>query len=126
MRVLKMISVKIDSEPFLTYLSQVPDKVKDSVKDALKDITKDIQDYARSHHRFKRQTGALQDSVQTYVGEMTGEVFLDPSIADYGIYVHEGHGSWDPDRFLDEAIDSKENEIIEKLNQAVEYGLSQI
>jgi hypothetical protein len=59
---------------------------------------------ARLLHRFKTRTGNLERSIMSDIKKeqdnIIGKLFLQPSIADYGKWVHNGHGSWQPDTFL--------------------------
>jgi hypothetical protein len=97
--------------------------VESKIKDSLKHLSDDffdeviegavhpyldhVQKEAQRRHAFKSRTGKLERSVRTEKTDDGGSVYLDESIAPYAEYVHEGHGSWSPDRFLTDAEDER-------------------
>lgn len=121
------ISVKVDYSAMEAALIQVPIELKKTIHETLEKELESVQREARSNHRFQRQTGALEESVSTLIDPsgLSGEVYLDDAIADYGQYVVSGHGTWSPDPFLDEAMHRKESEIDAAIEQAVDLALTE-
>jgi hypothetical protein len=75
----------------------------------------------QQNHRYKRKGGLLQRSTREEVDKsgLSAKVFLDEGIASYGKYVHEGHGSWMPDRFLYNVAKRQKPYFIARINGAV-------
>jgi hypothetical protein len=120
-----MIAVQIDMTDLQKIFSKIPDAIVRSVAKEMKNQVTEVQREARKTHRFETHTGMLEKSVQTEILDngLTGEIYLEDSIADYGVYVHEGHGSWKPDQFLDEALKKREPEIRDRMEHAIKEGL---
>jgi hypothetical protein len=97
----------------------------------------EIQRQARKNHRYNTHTGALEKSINWKILQqgLVGEVYLEDSIADYGVYVHEGHGArgksvlhgypyvWNPDRFLEKAVKDREVQIRWGLERAIQEAI---
>lgn len=120
-----MISVKIDTSDIKQKFSDLPSALLDSIRIEMKNQITKVQETARKNHRYQTHTRKLEESVQTRILKdgLIGQIYLENSIADYGVYVHEGHGTWDPDRFLDEAIERQETEINEAMGLAIQEGI---
>ncbi len=78
---------------------------------------------AQTVHRYKRRTGALQGATVAKATKMEIEGYIDESKAYYGKFVHEGHHSWAPDRFLTDAFASAENSIIKDIDSAISASI---
>jgi hypothetical protein len=135
-----MLSIKVDASELIEGMRVIPKVLMDSIRTEMKQQVTNVQKYARQHHRFKTHSAMLERSIETQVLSggvlgaegLVGEVYLDDGIADYGVYVHEGHAApydaggplvWEPDKFLDEALEHQEPQIQEAMTQAVEHGL---
>ncbi len=68
-----------------------------------------LVNYARNNHRYQNQTGHLTNS--TVVRDISNGLQLYAK-AKYGQYVHQGHGTWQPDPWLEDTIKNNEQEII--------------
>jgi hypothetical protein len=115
-----------DTKSLKRVLSKIPNEIYDEVRVEMKQVVSDIQREARVKHRFKNHTGMLRKSIATKVLDkgFTGEVYFDTDIADYGIYVHEGHGTWERDPFITDAFDRNEPRIRENLEKAIQRGIN--
>jgi len=122
-----MMQVNFDLKPFLGVMGAIPEELRRELRKELKQQTVEVQKLARKEHRHTTRTGSLNSSIQRKEDEreLTGEVFFDTGIANYGPYVHEGHGSWKPDQFLYQAIEKREPMIISALENAVKRGLKE-
>lgn len=61
------------------------------LRQAVKESVLMVAEYAQDHHRFKAHTGQLERAVTTEMtSDVTGEVFLDESVAPYAGFVHNG------------------------------------
>ncbi len=69
-----------------------PLRMRQGIALALKIATRDIRGEAIRGKEFRTRTGALERSVSQRVDEqrLEGEVYLDPKIARYGKWVHDG------------------------------------
>lgn len=59
---------------------------------AVKESTVLVQEYAQNNHRYTSYSSELEKSVmmRLLANRLTGEVYLDTSVAEYGPFVHEG------------------------------------
>ena len=133
-----MISIDIDTHKIEAQFQALPVDLMAGIRQEMKQQVTNVQSEARKTHRYMstsglrpsgryyRTTGHLEKSVQTKVNDegTVGEVYLDSGIADYGIYVHEGHGTWAPDRFLDEALMKNESQIRISLEDAIKGAIA--
>ena len=145
-----MIEITIDTHGLLDGLAKIPVELKKALRAEMKDQLQNVQRTARKVHRhsqkydytfssashgaltgFKKRrrsyklTGKLNESVTVQIDPsgLIGEVGLDLQKAYYGPYVHEGHGSWKPDRFLDAALLKQEPKLRVGLENALRSGL---
>jgi Bacteriophage protein of unknown function (DUF646). len=116
-----MVSVTVDVEKFNVDISNLGEKMEQALRKELKNQLTEIQLQAQKTHRYQTRTGMLEKSVTTKVEDngLVGEVGLDDSIADYGRYVVEGHGTWAPDPFLEEALEKREPFIQDAFEKAI-------
>jgi hypothetical protein len=93
----------------------------------------DVESYAKANHRFTTRTGRLVKSIvgfssiaQYGFGAEVGVRAFDDSGnilgTDYGIYVHEGHGSWGADKFIDKALAKNLRKIQERWKKAIDVA----
>ena len=146
-----MIEITIDTHGLLDGLAKIPVELKKALRAEMKDQLQNVQRTARKEHRHSHKwgaiyrqvrgqdvltrqykilrsyklTGKLNESVTVAIDPsgMIGEVGLDLQKAYYGPYVHEGHGSWKPDRFLDAALLKQEPKLRVGLENALRSGL---
>lgn len=120
-----MVKVDVDTRDLERTLKEIPPAVQRSTQQEIKDQLLAVQQQARSRHRYTTRTGRLNQSVQTQLDQsgMSGEAYLESDIADYGIYIVEGHGSWEADNFLDEAVFAKQMEIESNITRAIESAV---
>lgn len=97
----------------------IPDYAEASLMEVMSSGVKEIQQYARSHHRFQRRTGALIDAISSESFGLSGRVYIDDIIAYYGVYVHEGQRSWAPDQFVYKAVSALLPDLKSDLHQAL-------
>ena len=117
-----MLRVDIDTRELMGLL-EVPKRVEQYLKRDIVKITKLAEKQAMTQHRYKRRTGKLQYATRGYVKDMTSVLMVDGRIANYGYYVHEGHRSWAPDRFLTRAGDKATREIEKAVSDALDRAL---
>jgi hypothetical protein len=67
----------------------------------------------------------LERSIQYQVhpSGFQGFAFIEKGLAPYGVYVHEGHHSWQPDRFLINAFADKTKDFIVAMTVAIGKAL---
>ena len=104
-------------------MAQLPSRLLTKLVLTFKKIARDVATDATLHHRFTSRSNNLERSIQSNaekVGDnVIGEVFLNDSVADYGKYVHEGHGSWRPDKFIEQAMARNEAKITSEIEAAI-------
>lgn len=115
--------------PFLEWCGNVAPSVEDAAFREAKKQLIEVQRVMRTKraHRYHSHTGKLNQSMTVQMTDYGGRVFLDPDMpglkgtdpAEYGVYVHEGHGTWEPDRFTTKALEIQHDEIIRGLSEAV-------
>jgi hypothetical protein len=117
-----MVSLTVDIKKYGVDINNLDEKVTSALRKELKQQLSELNVYARKNHRFRAHTGMLEKSITTEMdgNGLVGEVGLDDSIAYYGKYVHEGHHSWAPDRFLNDALDKRAPYIEEGVKRAIE------
>ena len=108
-----MIQFKIDVTDAIAGLNELKG-FKSAIANALEKQAKVIQEKARKYHRYIRRTGTLENATVAEATEMDIIGYINESQAPYGKYVHEGHGTWAPDPFLEEAFESYDLSILEK------------
>jgi hypothetical protein len=107
------ISVKFDSSKLPASLNKLAGNFFDEIiEEAVHPYIDYVQDEAQRSHRFRSKSGKLERSVRTKKTDKGGSVYLDESIAPYAEHVHDGHGSWQADRFL---LDAEDDRYLDKL-----------
>lgn len=122
------MSVKIISDGenriVIGRLGQIPSRLLSSLIITFKTLCRDVAADATAHHRFTSRSGNLERSIQSgakeAAGDVVGEVFLRDQVADYGKYVHQGHGSWKPDKFIESAFARSEAKIDAAITRAID------
>lgn len=86
--------IKQKSQFFLNSLPQIVDK----------ELSIAVEE-SKNNHRFINRSGTLESSimheVKTTNNTIDGTLFIHDR-AHYGTFVHNGHRSWEPDRFLEQ------------------------
>ena len=96
--------------------------IQKSIDDALIDSAKLIQKTARNEHRYKRRTGNLRKATIAKYSKAKSSITAEikDSLAEYGKFVHGGHGKWAPDEFITESIKSNEEEITKLITKSID------
>ena len=100
---------------------------------ASKKSASDVESYAKANHRFTTRSGDLVKSIigfsnisKSGFGAEVGVRAFDDSGnilgTDYGIYVHEGHGSWGADKFIEKALDKNIKKIYARWQKAIDVA----
>jgi hypothetical protein len=120
-----MVSVSIDLSQFENVFGKLPGAIEDELRIEMKNQLVLLQEEARNKHRYESHTRKLEQSVQWKVSsdDKVGTVYLEDSIANYGIYVAKGHGTWAPDNFMEDALAKREGDIRKGFEDAVQKGL---
>lgn len=119
--------VEFDLSKFNVNMAKIPVILVNAIRAEIKNQLVKIQLLAQKKHRHKTHTGTLNSSIQVnMINNFSGEVGFEPGInrTEYGKYVHEGHGTWKPDRFLYEALAARETTIKADLEAAINSGLA--
>lgn len=103
-----------------------PDEVARFVRPAMGEAMANVATRAALTHRYITRSGMLDRSIQSEVDAtgFVGRVYLEPGIAAYGQYIHEGFKSWAPDRFLNESLQANTDDIVEKIQDAVNAAVA--
>lgn len=97
------------------------DILQSKINERLNKIGRFLAQYAQKHHRYKHRTGNLKNATRFWVNKAKARVrlYISEEQADYGKYVHEGHGTWKEDRFIDNAILKNQDYINSEMNEAI-------
>jgi hypothetical protein len=122
-------------DKLLAAFLKMPRETAKNLRVALKEGLTLVQRQARRVHGYTSRTGMLARSVMIDVARSgyEGRVYLDKGLAYYGPYIHEG---WDtykghkvngraPDKFLHEAFEDKYDDVMAKINEAVDLSITQ-
>ena len=103
------------------------DLLQKYVDEALHKIGYKLMVYARNNHRYNHRTGNLLNATRYQVNKNTSTVrlYISEHQADYGKYVHEGHGTWNADRFIDDAIANNKEFIDDEMNKAIKKSVDE-
>ena len=121
-----------DLSKFTAAFDSASAQVLSEVKKTLKSDATEVQRTARKKHWFHTRTGTLEDSIQTNYDNIDSlvakvhidaEVMTDKGLAAYGPYVHEGHGTWEPDQFVYAAAAGIEDRVQSDIEKAITRGL---
>ena len=127
--------LEVDLSNFEHEMASMPNTVMHGARRGVKTFLETVQEDARHVHRFMstsgirpsgryyRNTGMLEKSIETEVKGVYGKVYLEDGIVEYGKYVHEGHGTWDPDQFIYEAWDRDKDRAQEFVETAIDQQI---
>jgi hypothetical protein len=114
------VTITCDATQLLAALAKAPEELTRSIDTTLKKEMQDVIIDAQQTHRFITRTGMTEHSIsQRSPQMMVVEDFLDTGIASYGIYTHEGHGSWAPDRFLYNAFKRRSEKLVDAVEKTI-------
>ena len=95
--------------------------VKEENNKARFKIAKKLQSYARRYHRYKHRTRTLMRSTVPVYGDNAVSI---TATAPYAPFVINGHGTWLPDPFLENAIRRNEKFIRDQYKTVVARGVA--
>ncbi len=97
-------------------------KLQKEVRILLKESANTIIDYAATHHRYKNQSGNLSKGGEyrldfpsiliQWSGELSGA-------SKYVKSVHDGHGTWKPDKFFPNAVKKTSAKIRKSIKKEI-------
>jgi len=124
-----MIKGKIDTSAVSGFVKDINDKFTKAIQSAKDEIIPMVIEYAKSHHKFKSQSGTLYRAIQAREVDGGLEFYLDTKIAEYANYIVTGqrrtntgktvkvaHGA---DDFLNKAVTDNEDKILSILNKYI-------
>jgi len=132
-----VLELQITSNNLAKALKELPQQLERELRLASKRVAVKVEKEAKSKHRFTTRTGRLVKSIKGYGSASVSDSSITkkkldtevrivlhneghPLGTDYGKYVHEGHGSWSPDRFVFDAIERNKKRIINAWDEAIE------
>lgn len=107
------VKVDIDTSRIVTYIKAGIDK-------AHQELIPILTNYAKQNHRYQNKTGNLTNSTVVRNVRQGLEIY---STSHYAEYVHEGHGTWEPDKWLEEAIKNNEKLILDTYDKYISEEL---
>lgn len=116
------MSVQIDDRETIEFITNLPKAMEDSINEAVSITAQKTASYAKTNHRFKSRTGKLLSAIGVKSKDLGYDLTIDNK-AQYGLYVHTGHGSWAPDEFMFNAADALSDELDKQLDKAVDQTL---
>lgn len=112
---------------FRVDLSDVEDGFRKLERNLRKNITEGLTiatdkaiSEAKSKHRFVTRSGTLLNSLLNQTRGYTAKAVISDAIAPYGKYIHEGHRSWAPDPFLEDAFKKHEVDIVREVEDQID------
>lgn len=121
-----MVELEIDYEEAVSALDKFSNDIDEVVEKATEDVMEKIVEDAKRTHRFRTRTGTLESAVQKEIKQYTASVFIDNALAPYGTYIHEGHRSWAPDPFLEEAFRRHQSELDSCIQSAIDHLIKKL
>jgi len=92
--------------------------MKKGLANALVKVSNFLEAYARNHHRYQNQTGNLRKSTYFDVASNYIKGYVNGAV--YAPYIINGHRSWAPDDFINEAIQNN----LEKIDAMIEKEIN--
>lgn len=87
---------------------------------AYANIARHLEAKAKAEHRYENKSGKLTAAIYSD-SDVTGEIALAvKQSVEYGTYVLEGHGTWAPDPFLQDALDNSDQYVEDELSKAMD------
>lgn len=84
-----------------------------------------VKTEAQDIHRYNHRTRKLRRATKSRSIKTLGlRTYIDEQVADYGKYVHEGHGTWGADRFIDDSVKRNEKNIEKFIIEEIDKYLS--
>lgn len=120
-----MLKMTMTDTKVIKGLKELPKELTNEINKALQDTFYHMAVEARNAHRYTVRTGKLRSATRSAVKELTGELFVDDLKADYGVYVHQGHGTWAPDQFVYDAFKRGHPILDRAIDQAVDKAIKQ-
>ena len=112
------VSIKLVKEP-----KTFDVEIDNAINKALEECKSIVLNSAQYDHRYQIQTGRLKNATKVDVKKYNLRAYIDARVAKYGKYVHEGHGTWQADKFINNAVDNNINTItqafIRNINQSI-------
>lgn len=123
-----MIGIKttVKSDQTVSYLDRLPEALSRTLSKGLESALNDMAMIAKVNHRYKVRTGRLYSATQAMTKELKGDLHINDSIAHYGVYVHEGHGTWAPDKFVYKAVLDNEPNLTDALNKSIAQAITEV
>lgn len=123
-----MVEIKVDvnSSGVSRGLDRFEDVLDSELNISLASSFFNMSGLAKYQHRYKVRTGRLQQATKAMVRDLTADLYIDDSIAPYGVYVHEGHhnGAWAPDKFVEKALKNGEPALMRSLGNAIQRAIT--
>ena len=93
-RTRNVVTVRVESKSLIQKFRNLGENARDELKLALQESGKIVRNRARTHHRYKTRSGALERATRyRYRSDHDGgyvNVYIDNSIAPHGKWVHNG------------------------------------
>ena len=101
--------------------NKINDQIERGVNYAIKALQPILVNYAKTHHRYDDQTGNLSNSIQ--LDQLNMGMRLQAN-AEYGVFIHDGFKTWQPDPWLEETLKANEDLIIDTMNKYISIELN--
>lgn len=98
----------------------IPDYAAGAMQRILTRGINQMEDYAKSNHRFSSRTGNLLSAIRSDIYNLSGRLYIDDFLCDYGKFVHNGQRSWAPDQFIYDAYDALSDDIASEMRDQLE------
>ena len=128
------LELDIKESSLLDALRKNPVLMERELSKSLIDIGNHLKKEMRSNRRYNNQSGSLERATGYKFSRSDLSLLLgipfDPTNAtitstglSYGVYIHEGHGGWSPDRFVTNNISNNKAFIENMLQRAIDRAV---
>ena len=123
-----ILAITVDVSKVVSAFKRFPEEMSAIIRVEMRNQMASVQEHARTFHRFTTRTSMLERSILQNVSQsgLAGEVYLNKGIAPYGLFVHQGHGSWRSDQFVYMAFAVKAQQIVRALQKAITDALIRV
>jgi hypothetical protein len=115
-----------NADEILRNMERKGDNARRAVRSEFIKIGREIAIDARNNHRFQNRTGQLQNSIEGTVSQdgLTLTMEAGRKLAqNYAEPTHEGHGTWAPDPFLENAFNRAKPKMGDRLTSAISKAI---
>ena len=116
-----MFSVQFFTDDFRRAYTNLSENARQEMRAAIVDWCIAVVMDAKATHIFQNRTGTLEASIDAIVWGGGSKIIAD---TDYAVYVITGHGTWEGDPFLQNAVEDYlpelQSDLVDRIKRLVE------